>query len=366
MFAPPWPPADDEVRDALLRAYVSGDWGRYHGDHCEALRMKLADQFGVSRVTLCCSGTFAVELALRAAGVTAGDEVILAAYDFSGNFRAIEAVGARPVLVDVDPGTFSLDATQLDDALSPSVSAIIVSHLHGRLAPIGDVRRFADHHGLMLVEDACQCPGATIDGLPAGAIGHVGVLSFGGSKLLTAGRGGALLTTDEALHQRAKVFANRGNDAFALSELQAAVLAPQLDRLAERNTRRAAAVARLMAALANSPQLDVPRPLTETYRPTYYKLGMHFRATDRSGRADFITAAQKRGLPIDAGFRGFARRSSRRCRRVGDLPHAAATADDMLVLHHPVLLEPDDVIDQLAVAMIETVSELAPEDSGTS
>src|SRR5438105_1224148 len=94
---PTWPRPDDDIRAALAAAYADGTWGRYHGPHGEQLKSLLADLCGVSHAWLCSSGTIAVELALRGLKIGPDDEVILAAYDFSGNFRAIEAVCARPV-----------------------------------------------------------------------------------------------------------------------------------------------------------------------------------------------------------------------------------------------------------------------------
>jgi dTDP-4-amino-4,6-dideoxygalactose transaminase len=138
------------------------------------------------------SGTIAVELALRGLKVAAGDEVILAAYDFPGNFRAIEAIGARPMLVDLAPGTWTLDVDHVEAAISPVTKAIVVSHLHGSLADMQRLCELANERGLTIVEDACQVPGASISGRPTGSWGDCGILSFGGSKLLTAGRGGAI------------------------------------------------------------------------------------------------------------------------------------------------------------------------------
>jgi dTDP-4-amino-4,6-dideoxygalactose transaminase len=182
----------------------------------------------VEHVLPCASGTIAVELALRGLGVVAGDEVILAAYDFGGNFRAIDAIGARPVLVDIGLNHWCLDADLLSQAISKSTRAVIVSHLHGTLANMRRIMEVAKDMQLGIVEDACQVPGAIVQGRPAGSWGDVGVLSFGGSKLLTAGRGGALLTSRADVFQRAKIYHERGNQAFPLSELQCAVLPPQI------------------------------------------------------------------------------------------------------------------------------------------
>jgi dTDP-4-amino-4,6-dideoxygalactose transaminase len=318
----PWPIADEDVREALARAYADGSWGRYHGPHCEGLCRELGAMLAVEHVTLCSSGTIAVELALRGLKVAPGSEVILAAYDFAGNFRAIEAVGARPVLVDINPRTWCLDPATLAGAVGTQTKAIIVSHLHGGIADMPQIMAFAETHGLAIVEDACQAPGAMVEGRRAGTWGDAGVLSFGGSKLLTAGRGGAILTRRADVQQRIKVFVHRGNDAFPLSELQAAVLLPQLARLDERNRKR---------QNSNHP----------TVEPSFYKFAWLVdvgNAPPRLSRDALVAAAQSQRVPLDVGFRGFARRSARRCRTVGDLRHGVAAAEKTVLLHHPVLL----------------------------
>jgi dTDP-4-amino-4,6-dideoxygalactose transaminase len=348
-----WPPADEEVREALQRAFADGSWGSYHGRYCRQLSDALAAFFEERFVTLCCSGTFAVELALRAVGVSAGDEVILAGYDFPGNFRAIEAIGARPVLVDVDPDNWNFDVRLLEAAIGAQTKAVVASHLHGGLVPMRELVQIAATRGLAVVEDACQAAGATVQGQMAGTWGDVAVLSFGGSKLLTAGRGGALITDREDFHQRARLFCDRGNQAFPLSELQAAVLLPQLEKLPERNAVRAGNVARIARQIADVPLLKPLVNRADAGEPAYYKLGLRYNPAAASGatREDFLAAVQAEGVPLDAGFRGFALRSARRCRAAGELTQSRLAAERMMVLHHPILLEPPEVIDSLVLAL---------------
>lgn len=188
---PAWPLPDEAVEAALRRAFADGSWGKYHGPNCRELSARLAAMHGCEHIVLTCSGTAAVELALRGLRIGPGDEVILSAYDFEGNFKNVLAVGAKPVLVDVDPVSGQLDTNQLEAARSLHTKAIIASHLHGGVVAMPAVRAFADQHQIAVLEDACQMPGAIVHGRIAGTWGDVGVLSFGGSKLLTAGRGGA-------------------------------------------------------------------------------------------------------------------------------------------------------------------------------
>jgi dTDP-4-amino-4,6-dideoxygalactose transaminase len=352
-LSPSWPPPDEAVREALAAAYADGSWGRYHGPHGTRLVELLAQRHGVAHVTLCCTGTFAVELALRGLQVSAGDEVILAAYDFPGNFRAVEAVGAKPVLVDIDANTWCLDPAALDDAVGPNTRTILVSHLHGGLAEMAKVVAWAREHKIAVLEDACQAPGARVDGRAAGSWGDAAVLSFGGSKLLTAGRGGAVLTVHAEVHQRMRVFAQRGNDAFALSELQAAVLPPQLVKLDERNARRRASVRMLVAQLADIPWLRPVRSDRVDSSPSYYKLaflldGERLPKLAEQSRAHFIASAQSAGIALDEGFRGFALRGGRRCRHIGSLTHARRASEATVLLHHPVLLEEPATIERVA------------------
>jgi perosamine synthetase len=242
---PAWPPAWEEVSRAVKQSLDEGGWGLYHGPNSRLLTERLSSYHDVEFVELCCSGTFAIELALRALQIGPGDEVIMAGYDFIGNFNDVVAVGARPVLIDLDPDNWNLNPELIREAIGPSARAIIVSHLHGGVVPMKRVVEIAREHGLRVIEDACQAPGAMVEGRKAGTWGDAGVISFGGSKLLSAGRGGAMLTSSPEIRQRAQVYCNRGNHAYPLSELQATVLLPQLERLDQRNRERSVSVSKL-------------------------------------------------------------------------------------------------------------------------
>ena len=350
--SPSWPLRDEAVAAALQETLRDGSWGRYHGPHTDRLAQLLAEMHAVDHVTLCASGTVAVELALRGLRVGPGHEVVLAGYDFPGNFRAIEAVGAHPVLIDIDPATWCLNNNleDLDAATRPNTRAIIVSHLHGGTADMSTLIEFSQRRGLAIVEDACQSPGAHVGARIAGTWGDIGVLSFGGSKLITAGRGGAILTANPEIHQRIKIYSERGNEAFPLSQMQAAVIIPQWMTLSERNHIRSKNVQRLHACLQDVDALTPVRPHTEDDEPSFYKLAWRLSSalSPDCQRSDFITAFHAEGLAIDAGFRGFTRRSAQRCRKVGSLRHAQRAAETTLLLHHPVLLQSPDVIGRVA------------------
>jgi dTDP-4-amino-4,6-dideoxygalactose transaminase len=195
----------------------------------------------------------------------------------------------------------------------------------------------------------------------AGTWGDVGVLSFGGSKLLTAGRGGALVMRDAMVHQRAKIFCDWGNDAFPMSELQAAVLPPQLEKLAARNETRRDNVKRLLSALADAQALTPVANPADAGHAGYYKLAWLYDSSRCGGvdRESFVAAVQAEGVALDTGFHGFTRRPVRRCRKVGNLTHAQRAAESTVLLHHPVLLQPTETIDRVAAALQKVAAGLS-------
>jgi perosamine synthetase len=379
---PGWPLQDESVRQSLDWVFADGNWGRYLGPHISQLAEALATMHGVEHVQLCCSGTIAVELALRGLKVGNGDEVVIAGYDFPGNFRCIEAVGARPVLIDLSATGWTIEAAEIERAISPQVKAVIVSHLHGSLADMRAIRAIADQRKITVIEDACQATGATVQGQPAGSWGDAGILSFGGSKLVTAGRGGAVLTNRSDVAQRIRVFADRGNDAFPLSQLQAAVLQSQLQSLADRNATRLRNVQRLLSATKGLPGLRTVNlnvseteeaPLGESL-PAFYKLAWLVQLSAGIGtdsdvekiqlaqtlqtRNWLVAALRAEGIAMDEGFRGFTQRSSGRCRVSGTLHRAARAGAGTMILHHPALLESPEYIDRLTSTIREVLSEL--------
>ena len=372
----------EAVRGALASAAAEGAWRLYEGPRLATLRTVLAEALDCKHVRLCCSGTFAVELALRSLHLPANAEVLLAGYDFPGNFRAIDDVGALVCLCDVESNGWVPTVDLLEQAVGPNTKAVVVSHLHGALAPMPSICQWAEQRGVFVIEDACQVHGATIDGKPAGSWGDLGVLSFGGSKLIAAGRGGAVVTNDDRFAQRMTVFCERGNDSFALSELQAAVILPQYATLQRDHAKRLDAAMHLFDSMSRLEWLS-PCTLHEEAtigRPAFYKFGLLLSpsilhsnqvqqfALRNSGRIDSpLTIAREwvlhklaeyqteSGYPIEIGpgFKGFARRSASRCRQPVPLVNSKVASEAALVLHHSHLLDPltgDTTIERVQAA----------------
>lgn len=348
---PSWPCANDNVQQVLKDMIGSGEWGRYHGPHVPALCERIADYHSIEHVLVCSSGTSAVELALRGANVKEDDEVILAAYDFKANFQNVLQLKAVPVLVDLQPDSWQLDPACLEKALTTRTKAVLVSHLHGGVVDMPRVRQFADAHQISIIEDACQNPGATLFGRRAGTWGDVGVLSFGGSKLLTAGRGGAVLTSQSVIVERIKRHVMRGNDAYPLSEIQAALLLPQLNSLDDLNETRRLAVSHLNTLLYDLKWLTPLQLPTADVQPAYYKVGFQYEGSDLP-RDVFVEALRAEGIAIDAGFRAnHLIHGSRRFRAIASLTEATNADSQMITLHHPVLLEDSSAMEQVSLAI---------------
>src|ERR1700730_15866205 len=188
------------------------------------------------------SGTSALHLALLAAGVGPGDEVITTAFTFVATVAAIEYTGARAVLVDVDPLTLTIDPDRIESAITPRTKAIIPVHLYGLPAYMDSILSIARHHGLVVIEDACQAHGAEYKHRRAGSMGDMGCFSFyPGKNLGAAGDGGAVTTANEDYARTIRMLRDWGAEQkylhvlkgfnFRLDEIQAAILSVKLRRL---------------------------------------------------------------------------------------------------------------------------------------
>ena len=353
-------PTTRAVQDALARFAAEGAWRKYDGPYLANLRSLLAAKLDREHARLCCSGTFAVELAIRSLQLEPDEEVLLAAYDFPGNFRSIQDAGAIVCLCDVALDNWVPTVEQLEAAAGPKTKAIIVSHLHGSLAPMQSICDWAEQKGFFVIEDACQAHGAFVDGKPAGAWGDLGVLSFGGSKLIASGRGGAVVTSNARFAQRMTIFCERGNDSYALSELQAAVILPQYDYLQIDHGLRLNAATQLLHHLSQFEWLS-PGPLKIAEQPAFYKLGLmlhdsilkvpHIQQWVKEGlgtavsplsaaRESLLQRLSAHQIEIGRGFNGFVRRSANRCRQPVALTNSRIAAEATLVLHHSHLLDP--------------------------
>jgi dTDP-4-amino-4,6-dideoxygalactose transaminase len=239
------------------------------GEEVAAFEREFAAFVGVPHCVGVANGTDALELALRAAGVVAGDEVVLPANTFIATAEAVARVGARPVLVDMDPASYLVDVDAALAAVTPATRAVVPVHLYGQLAEVERLTDGLAGTGVTVVEDAAQCQGATRHGRGAGSWGIAATSFYPGKNLGAYGDAGAVVSTDAALATTVRTLANHGGLAkyvhdlvgcnSRLDALQAVVLRAKLTRLAAGNAARRAAAARYDEQLAD---LDVVRPVT--------------------------------------------------------------------------------------------------------
>lgn len=258
-----------EVLAALDEICESGRFAQ--GPATSDFEAKFAAYCGVEHCVTLNSGTSALHLALRCLDIGSGDEVITVAMTFIGTAWAISYVGATPVLVDIDPARRTMSPTKLEAAITPRTKAIIPVHLFGMPAEMDRIKAIADRHGVPIIEDAAQAHGARYGGTGVGQFGKIACFSFYPTKNLGAyGEGGALVTNDASIAQRARSLRNHAQSHkylhdeigynYRMDSFQAAVLAIKLKRLDAWNTTRADRAAYYTQLLANSS----------------YKLPMHF------------------------------------------------------------------------------------------
>jgi len=216
------------------------------------------------------SGTDALVFALKAVGVGPGDEVITSAFSFVASGSTIALCGARPVFVDVDPGTLNLDPALVEKAITPRTRAIVPVHIYGHPVDMDPVRALAERHGLAVIEDAAEAHGAAYHGRPAGSLGHAAAFSFYGNKILTTGEGGMVTTNDPVIAARARELRSLALSTerhfwhrsvafnYRMSNLQAAIGLAQTERLDALVARRRRNRDRYVQALAEIPGLTLP------------------------------------------------------------------------------------------------------------
>lgn len=241
------------------------------------------------------NGTDALHLALIALGIGQGDEVLLPSLTYVATANAVRYVGAEPVFVDVEPGTWCLDPLDLERRVTGRSRAVIAVHLYGHPADMDAINAVAARHGLSVIEDAAQAHGATYKGRTCGSLADCATFSFYGNKILTCGEGGALTTSDPDLAQRARLFRGQGMDParryffpvighnFRLTNVACAILCAQLERYDEIAQRRSAVVQHYRGLLGSTPGIGL-QPVAPWARPASWLFSLTVDA-DEFGRS---------------------------------------------------------------------------------
>ncbi len=283
------PQIGDEEKQAVMAVLDSGQLAQ--GPVVEAFEREFARWLGVKHAVAVNSGTAALHLSLLAHGVGAGDEVITTPFTFVASANAALFVGARPVLVDIEPVNYCLDPAKVEAAITPRTKAIMPVDLYGHPAQMEEIRAIAGRHGIAVIEDACQAHGAAIGDRKAGALGVTATFSFYPTKNMTTAEGGMVTTDDDQIAEKVGTLRQHGaaqrylHDTlgynFRLTDISAAIGRAQLAKLDRFNERRRRNASVLDKGLAGIPGITTPRE-RPGYRHVYHQYTLRVER-DRDG-----------------------------------------------------------------------------------
>jgi dTDP-4-amino-4,6-dideoxygalactose transaminase len=314
----PWPQYLPSDARRLQEVLESRHWGgfpvpsRYAGEFAE----RFAKMHGAEYALCVVNGTIALLSALVAAGVRFGDEVIVPAYTWDGTAAAVLFAGGVPVFADVDPDTYCLDVESVRAAITPRTRAILPVHLAMRFADMDALLDLARKHGLKVVEDCAHAHGGAFNGRGAGSMGDAGCFSFQESKLMTAGEGGIVITSDLRVFEQLQSQVNCGRASltdrykqrvlgsnYRMTDLQAALLIGQLEMLPALAGRRARSAALLTDGLSKIESVRPLPPQPAISRETLYCYVFQYRGEDRGVSRDLFAAAlDAEGIRCDGRF----------------------------------------------------------------
>jgi dTDP-4-amino-4,6-dideoxygalactose transaminase len=372
LFSAPW--FDERERSRVQEALG----GRTAGDgpFCRRVERRLSQMLSGQRVLLTTSCTHALELALLALGVGPGQEVVCPSFTFVSTANAALRVGARPVFVDIEEQTFGIDAGLLEERLTPHTAAVIPVHYAGVAPDMDRILALLRPRGIKVVEDAAQGLAATYQGRPLGALADGGCLSFHETKNITCGEGGALVLRDPALAEKAEIIREKGTNrsaflrgqvdkytwvaegsSYILSDVLAALLDAQLDKLDEIQARRARVARRYREGLtawakAEGVRIPMPPPGRVANDHIFFMLYPDDSSRDRS--LDFL-----RRNGIMATFHYIPLHSSPKGRGLGvadgEFPVTDRIARTLLRLPlHPLLTDAD--VDRVVEAVVASLA----------
>lgn len=316
---PVWPVYDRRDARALQQVLESRNWGGYPfpNERADRFAQAFAGFQGAKYGIAVANGTVAIEIALKAAGISPGDEVIVPAYTWEGTVGPILLLDAVPVFVDIDPDTYCMDPRRIEAAITPRTRALLPVHLGMCFADLDALGRIARKHKLSVIEDCAHAHGGRWRGKGAGASGDLGCFSFQSSKLMTSGEGGAVITNKLEHFERAQSYTNCGRASstdrfrhrligfnYRLTEFQAALLEGQLRRLpGQAKTRRAGMerFERRISGIAGLATLKRDSRITTVaaYQYVFKYLPERFGGVPR---AAFLGALEMEGIPCDGLF----------------------------------------------------------------
>lgn len=275
-FIPIYQPTLGQREEELVLAAVRSGWISSQGSYINQFEQEFAAYCGVGEGIAVSNGTVALHLALHALGIGPGDEVLVPALTFVASANAVHYTGARPILVDVDPLTWSLDPQAVAQAISPQTKAIMPVHIYGHPAPMPALNAIAEQHKLLVLEDSAEAHGAGIGARRTGSWGRIAAFSFMANKIITTGEGGMLTTADAELAARCRYLRDHAMPPerrywhpevgfnYRMTNLQAAIGVAQMEQIDSFIQRK-----RQIAQLYNQLLAAIPGITQPVERPGY-------------------------------------------------------------------------------------------------
>ncbi|HEY2931304.1 MAG TPA: DegT/DnrJ/EryC1/StrS family aminotransferase [Acidobacteriota bacterium] len=384
-----WPQFDEREQKGLAGVLQSGNWGGYPFPN--DLADRFAQRFAAyhdARFGLCAAnGTVALEIALKSAAIKPGDEVIVPAYTFEATAVPVLRLGAVPVFVDISPQNYCVSPSAIEDALTERSRAVIPVHMAMNMADMDAIMAIAARHQLRVIEDCAHAHGAAWKNRGAGSYGDAGSFSMQTSKLMTAGEGGVVITSDERVFELCQSYTNCGRAStgdrfgdrilgfnYRMTEFQAAVLLAQLERLPAQTEKRSARADQLRRTLAEVQGVTLLQRDERLTRQAIYHFVFKYDNRFFGGvhRDRFVAALECEGVPCDGLFYEPLYRSALFHVDPRDFPQLKASSPETLPwantrcpaaehaayeesvwLPHPLFLGNEQVIDQIAEAILK-------------
>lgn len=377
MNIPKWPYAEKGEEMAVKKVLQSANWWRNAGTevkHFENEFAKFHDCLGGVSVS---NGTVAIEIALKALNIGKGDEVIVPAFTFYSTASAVLAVGAIPVVVDVEHDTFCIDHLQVESAITNKTKAIIPVHIAGNICDMERINRIAEKYSLHVIEDASHAHGATWRGRKIGSLGTCSTFSFQNAKLMTAGEGGIVLSNNEEFLRDAFLFSNCGRAEgdtdyqhvligtnARMSEVQGAILRIQLGRLNEQIKKREENYAYLEELFGDINGITLQKIENDVTCNPHYMIMFYYDKSQFNGisRNEFLAYLRNIGIPANKSYESihrlpvFKKLNGNAWRLVGTkdsngnihCKNSEYISDNVVCLNHNILLGDKDLIKNIA------------------
>ena len=288
----PWPSFTQAEADAVSKVLLSNKVNYWTGQECREFEKEFAQFAGTKHAVALANGTVALDVALKALEIGAGDDVIVTSRTFLASASSIVTAGANPIFADVELDSQNISRRSIEAVLTPNTKAIICVHLAGWMCDMDPIMQLASDKGIFVIEDCAQAHGARYKGKSAGSIGHIGAWSFCQDKIMTTGgEGGMVTTNDEALWKRMWSYKDHGknfdsvyntqhppgfrwlHDSFGtnwrMMEMQAVIGRLQLKQMPEWTAKRLENMHKIQSAFANSPYFTIAQPSSDYVHAAY-------------------------------------------------------------------------------------------------